>query len=349
MAGKDDGEERNLPPTARRLQRLRQDGQVPRSADFEKTTGLTVALIYLIFTWRDTIDRFKASFMVSDASMPGGFMEEVSIAAKAQLQLLGDLIIPVVAIVCGAHILAIILDAKGIPLNFKAITPNFGKLNPVQGAKELFALRNFFELLKGLASMIVIITVNVFIFKWYLNDLMWSPSCGKECVMNVMVWLYGISIAASLLLLIIVALIDMPLSRILFNRDNKMTLSELKREQKEDSGAPEIRQARRALAQEIAQTAGYTGLSKANIVIAFGDRAVALVFKQNETAAPIIAARTFDKASDFIREAAMRKLPIVEEPELLLKLMEGAPGSYIPAPTFNEVARILIQTGVVKM
>lgn len=351
MANKDDGEERNLPPTGRRLQRLRdQEGQVPRSKDFEKTLALIAFLVYFIFSWRDTVARFKTSFLVADTSMPQGFAAEIARALQAQLHLLNDLLVPIFAIVIGTHILAIILDAKGVPLNFKAITPNFGKLNPVQGFKQLFALRNLFELLKGLALIIAVVSVNAFLFKWFLNDLLWSPSCGESCVAEVMVWLYGMSVGISVLLLIIIAMVDLPLSRILFKRDNKMTLSELKREQKEDSGAPEIRAARRQLAEQIAQTSGYVGLSKANIVIAFGDRAVALVFKQNETAAPIVAARTFDRADEFIREAALRKLPIVEEPELVLKLLDGgAPGNYIPTPTFNDVARILIQTGIVKM
>jgi type III secretion protein U len=184
----------------------------------------------------------------------------------------------------------------------------------------------------------------------FLNDLVWAPSCGEGCVLNVMIWLYGTSIGISVLLLLVVALIDFPLSRILFNRDNKMTVSELKREQKEDSGSPEIRQARKQMADQIAQTSGYIGLSKVDIVFAFGDRAVGLVFRQGETAAPIIAARTFDKAQDFIKEAALRKLPVVEEPEILLKILDsGTIGSYIPMSTFNDVARVLIQTGIVKM
>lgn len=350
MAGKNDGEERNLPPTERRLQRLRQDGQVPRSKDFETTLALIAALIYFIFSWRDIVDQLKASFLVSNATMPQGFLEEAGRALKAQLQLLNDILVPAFAIVMGAHIIAIILDARGLPLNFKAVTPNVSKLNPVQGLKQLFSLKNLFELLKGAITMTIICIVNIFLFQWFLNDLVWSPSCGESCVMTVMIWLYGLSIGISVLLLIIVALVDIPLSRILFKRDNKMTVSELKREQKEDSGDPQIKQARRALAQEIAQTSGYIGLSKADIVLAFGDRAVALVFKQGDTAAPIIAARTFDQASEFIREAALRKLPVVEEPELLLKILDGgAPGSYVPMDTFNDVARVLIQTGVVKM
>ncbi len=351
MAQNDGGEERNLPPTARRLQRLReQEGQVPRSKDFETTLALIAALVYFTFTWREIVDRLKINFLVFDTTMPQGFVAEIARALNAQLDLLNATLVPLFAIVGGAHIVAIILDAKGIPLNFKAITPNFSKLNPVQGVKQLFSLRNLFELLKGIALITTIFFVNFFLFKWFIKDLVLSPSCGDACVVNVMAWLYGSSIGISVILLIIIAMIDIPLSRILFKRDNKMTVSELKREQKEDTGDPQIRAARRQMAREIAETAGYVGLAKANIVIAFGDRAVALVFKQGETAAPIIAARTFDKAADFIKEAALRKMPVVEEPELLVRLLDGGSlGGFIPMTTFNDVARILIQTGVVRM
>ncbi len=348
MAG--DGEEKNLAPSDRRLAKLRQDGQVPRSQDFEKTLALIAALGYFIFSWREILTDLQASFLTFDVTMPQGFVAEMGRAFTAQLQLLQNIMIPAVSIIMGAHILAIILDAKGLPLNFKAVTFNIGKLNPVQGVKQLFSVKNLFELIKGFTVIIVICSINYFLFRWYINDLLWSPSCGEGCVTTVMLWLYGYSIGASLIVLVIVAMIDIPLSRILFKRDNKMSVSEMKREQKEDSGSPEIRSARRQMAEQIAQTSGYVGLSKANIVLAFGDRAVALVFVQGETAAPIIAARTFDQAAEYIKEAALRKMPIVEEPELVLKLLEGgAPGNYIPMPTFNDVARVLIQTGLVKM
>jgi type III secretion protein U len=348
--GNEGGEERNLPPTERRLQRLRQQGQVPRSKDFETALALLAALVYFVFAWRGIAERMQVTFLVFDPAMPQGFLAEVSRALNAQLRLLQEILIPLFVVVFGAHILAIILDAKGLPLNFKAITPNFSKLNPVQGVKQLFSLRNLFDLLKGIALITAIFGVNYFLFTHYLNDLVWAPGCGDSCVMNVMIWLYGSSIAISIILLIIIALIDLPLSRIIFKRQNKMTVSELKREQKEDSGAPEIRAARKQMAEQIAQTSGYIGLSKVDIVIAFGDRAIGLVFRQGDTAAPIIAARTFDRAADFIKEAALRKLPIVEEPELLVKLLDGgALGNFIPMATFNDVARILIQTGVVKV
>jgi type III secretion protein U len=351
MAQNEGGEERNLPPTARRLQRLRDtEGQVPRSKDFETALGLVAAFAYFLFSYRGIVDRLKTAFLLTDPTMPQGFIAEIGRALNAQLQLLNDILIPLFVIVFGAHVLAIILDAKGIPLNFKAITPNFSKLNPTQGVKQLFSLRNLFDLIKGICLITAIVLANTFLFRHFLNDLVWAPSCGDACVMNVMIWLYGSSIAISLILLILIALIDLPLSRFLFKRDNKMTVSELKREQKEDTGSPEIRAARRQMAEQIAQTSGYIGLSKVDIVIAFGDRAIGLVFRQGETAAPIIAARTFDQAKEFIKEAALRKLPVVEEPELLVKLLEsGALGNFIPMSTFNDVARVLIQTGVVKM
>ena len=80
----------------------------------------------------------------------------------AQLRLLSEILVPLFVIVGAAHVLAIILDAKGIPLNFKAITPNFSKLNPVQGAKQFFSLAQPVRSVEGFATIIAVVSHQLF-------------------------------------------------------------------------------------------------------------------------------------------------------------------------------------------
>lgn len=349
MAPRDTGEERNIWPTHRRLQRLRREGVVPRSRDFQTSITLLAVVAYLVFSWRTISSRLQAAFLIVDPSMPGGFPAELSRVVGGIYKLASEVFLPLAAVGILGAIAGAMIDGRGFPIQSKALAPNFQRLSPAEGLKNLFSLRNLLDFGKGVLVALLVLGGNVILFRTFYNDLMWSPSCGGGCVFKVFSYLIGGSILLGLIIVLAIAFIDLPLARWQFMRDNKMSVSEYKRELKEEEGDPMIRRARRQQILRVSQASEFVGVHRAHLVLAFGDSAVALTYVAGRTAAPIVAARTRTDGAELIRRAAELHLPIVQEPTLVALILESANvGDFVPNATFDEVARVLVQAGVIQ-
>lgn len=350
MAGNDDGEEKVFWPTPRRLQQLRREGQVPHSRDFISSFGLIFAVVFLATYWKGIFGRLQAALLSVNLQSSRPFADELARLWSALFRIGLEIIIPTFSVVMAGILLGAMLDSRGFPLNIKALAPNFGALSPGQGIKRIFALRNLVELVKGLILIAAIISANYLLFRHFLNTVLWSPTSGVAGVVGSAFAVLGSSVAIGVLILILMTLADLPMSRFLFMRDNRMSHTDLKRENREEMGDPQIRRMRRGQAEMQAQAAGFTGLDRANFLFVGGPAAVAVSYKHGTTAAPIIAARTRDQAQAFLQRAIEKGLIIVEDAELVGKFFDGgsAVGEYIPSATFQPVARLLLQHGFIE-
>jgi type III secretion protein U len=347
VAKKDDAEEATFDPSAKRLRRLREDGQVPRSQDFTGAVSLIAVLIYL-FLARDTIlEQFRVAFRDAPTFAPISFWDRVVQSGALLSQLTLMLSLPFIAITIFSALLATILDVKGFLFSLKPMTPNIGKLNPFEGIKNLFTMRSLIDLIKSLIKIGILFTAVGVVVKMHLNDAFWAPTCGVSCVMYVGLVLVAWIMAIGALLLLVAAAIDLLISRWLFTRDNKMTLTEMKREQKEDYGSPEVRSARRAERNRMSQGAGLTGLNAANMFVQGRDGIVGIAYKPQLSGVPIVAAKAMRiNMDEFINNANERGIRIIQDPALAASLMKtGRVGEPIPRDTFTPVARALIQAG----
>lgn len=350
MAGNDDGEEKVFWPTPRRLQQLRREGQVPRSRDFATSFGLIFALVFLAVYWKGIFGRLEAALLSVNLQSSRPFLDEVARLWSSLFRIGLEIIVPTFSVVIAGILLGSMLDARGFPLNIKALAPNFGALSPGEGLKRIFAVRNLVELVKGLILIAAIVGANYLLFRYFLNTVLWAPTSGVPGVVGTMTAVLGSSVGIGVLILILVTMADLPMSRWLFLRDNKMSHTDLKRENREEQGDPQIRRQRRGQAEMQAQAAGFTGLDRANFLFISGPAAVAVSYKHGTTAAPIVAARTRDQSAAFLKRAGEKGLIIVEDGELVGKFLDGgsAVGEYIPSSTFQPVARLLLQHGFIQ-
>ncbi|HRJ69011.1 MAG TPA: EscU/YscU/HrcU family type III secretion system export apparatus switch protein [Beijerinckiaceae bacterium] len=349
MAPRDTGEERNIWPTQRRLQRLRREGVVPRSRDFQTSISLLAVVVYLVLGWRSISNRLQAAFLIVDPSMPGGFSAEYHRVVSGLFKLATEVFLPIALVGITGALAGAIIDGRGLPVQSKALAPNFQRLSPAEGLKNLFSLRNLLDFGKGVLVALLVLGGNVLLFRTFYNDLMWSPSCGGACVFKVFAYLIGGSILIGLIIVLAIAFIDLPLARWQFLRENKMSVSEYKRELKEEEGDPLIRRARRQQILRASQSSEFIGVHRAQIVLAFGDSAVALTYLAGKTAAPIVAARTRTDGAELVRRGAELHLPIVQEPTLVALILESANvGDFVPNATFDEVARVLVREGIIR-
>jgi type III secretion protein U len=251
MAGKDSSEEKKHPPTMRRLNELRREGQVPRSQDLPPALSLVLAILALLVTGSALFQRMGAT-MASDIAVSS---EAFATRVSSMIVLVSDAALIVLAPVFVAAMLGLLLasvvDAGGLPISVKSVTPDLTHLNPVEGMKRIFGLPSLINLVKGVIKIVLIGVAIWFVVRLRLNDMLWAPTCGLGCLQLVTIYLVLPLIVLGAIILLVMALIDLKLARWTFKRENRMSETELKRDRREDMGDPLFKGARRQIREEI--------------------------------------------------------------------------------------------------
>lgn len=147
-----------------------------------------------------------------------------------------------------------------------------------------------------------------------------------------------------LIVVLLVALIDVPLQDFLFKSRLKMSHEEVKQEHKESEGNPQLKGKIRQKQREIADRASVSAVPKADFVVTNPTHyAVALRYDDASMAAPQVIAKGTDLVALKIREiAGAHQIPVLESPMLARALYAHADlDQAIPAALYTAVAQVL--------
>jgi flagellar biosynthetic protein FlhB len=123
-----------------------------------------------------------------------------------------------------------------------------------------------------------------------------------------------------------------------------MTRNEIREENRESEGAPEIKSRIRSAQQAIARRRMMQAVPTASVVITNPTHfAVALRYEEGRMSAPVVVAKGADEVARRIREvAAEHKVPLVEAPPLARVLYRAVDlGAEVPAVLYAAVAQVL--------
>jgi flagellar biosynthesis protein FlhB len=151
-------------------------------------------------------------------------------------------------------------------------------------------------------------------------------------------------VAMMLLVVAIVAGIDVPLQIFMHKSRLKMSFEEIKQENKESNGNPQIRARQRAKAREIANRSSVAQVPKADFVLMNPTHyAVALRYDEATMNAPQVISKGSDLLAFKIREIAKNhSIPVLESPVLARALFAHAElDREIPSALFGAVAQVL--------
>ena len=347
MSGKDDSEEATLEPSAAKLKQLRDQGQVPRSQEVTGAVTLIAVLFFVLGTYQSILDSFAIAFIDNPAFLAAPFEERMHEAARMTVRLLFELSLPVMGVAAIAALVATMLDVGGFLFSLQSLTPNFAKFNPAEGIKNMFKVKNLIELFKSTIKIIIFFICIYVILRNFVNDIFWAPTCGMGCIFDVGGTIIMYIILISTFLVLLFAVIDFAISRIMFIRDNKMTQTEMKREMKESFGDPHVRGERNRIRKEIADTAGLVGPKAANLWIAGAAGMVGIAYKPDLSGVPMLAAKALGDNEARARGLAQENdVAIDNNPELFKMLItQGKIGQPIPRDSFTEVAQALVRAG----
>jgi type III secretion protein U len=335
--------EKTLKPTPRRLREARKKGEVARSKEVDSLVCFIVLWISLRlgggFLW-NRLARILDHAALAPVALADGQPWQV------QLQGMGldalSVIAPIAGVTVALLTLAGFMQTRGM-LSFVPLTPKFDRLNPGQGLRNLFTLRQLFELGKMLLKATLLLSM----LAWFLSAALalvvkafYAPATEAVQMAAVLVWrLMGWAAA----IYAACAAVDYGHQFYEFMKKQKMSLEELRREIRENEGNPLIKRERRSIArQTIFKQAANFAASASVVVVNPTHIAVALFYERGTTLLPKVVAKGADAEALEIRAHAVRKgVPVLEDKPLARRLFREVPlNHYINEELIDAVAAV---------
>jgi flagellar biosynthetic protein FlhB len=331
--------------TPKRRSEARKKGQVARSTDLGGAVVLLAALAALAAFGPGIVDGLAGTMrgMLADAAHP----DKVSAAGLAPLlQGAGMALVVAVAPVALACLLAGLaanVAQVGFRLTPAGLRPDPKRLNPIQGAKNIFGANAVFETFKSSGKVAIVGAIAAMALLPNMAGLaalvgIEPPQLGSEIASRAagIAWKAG---AAYLL----IAFADLAWQRRRFDKQLRMAKDEVKREQKEEAVSPELRASQRRRQQQMSRGRMMAAVLGADVVVANPTHFAVALSYDGERAAPVVVAKGQDLIALEIRRVAEENgVPVVENPPLARSLFDTvALEAEIPEDFYRAVAELL--------
>ena len=342
-----DAEAKTLPATPRKLRKAREKGQVASSSDFVAGMHVILGVLAIVFTWHQMAGVFTTVFSRSVDGFESVDASTVYDQTRLTAWSLIGAMAPMMFVLWLGAIVTNMLHKRGIPFSLHPITPDFNRLNPARGFQKIFSGRNAIEFAISCARIIVWFSAIALVLYLTLGQALFSSVCGIGCVARASLDTVGMVLIVAAVLLLIAGLIDLPLQIALFMKEQRMSMTELRREQKEQLGTPEMRSYRHERAREIVEGAAASG-EEPVVVIADGRRiAIGIFFERGKTPIPIVTEKARGgAAANYLAAAAERGIPIERDRDLARDLYKKVEeNGRIREKHFEPVALALAKAG----
>jgi flagellar biosynthetic protein FlhB len=343
--GEDSSQDKSEEPTAKRIEKSKEEGQVPRSKELNTTVLLMVGSGGLLMYGGELGNSMK-KIMLSSFSIPREVIFDTNqmglYFANAAIEA-STVLMPLLFALFFSSILGSIA-LGGWLLSAKAMAPKFSRMSILKGLKRMFALKALVELLKAIAKVSVVLFFAVLILDSRTEELLGLSQESILLAMEHAVQILGWSFFYLSCTMIVIAMADVPFQIYDHHKNLKMTKQEVKDEYKDTEGKPEVKGRVRQLQREIAQRRMMADVPEADVVITNPTHyAVALRYNPEKDAAPILLAKGNDQTALKIREIAkVHGIEIVSAPPLARSVYHHSEiGQEIPSGLYMAVAQIL--------
>lgn len=341
----DSGQEKTEQPTAKKLADAKKKGQVPRSKELNSTTTMVFGAMGLLF---------MGSYMISHIVlvMQEGFSltrEQVFDSHEVIERLdfaINEAFAGIAPFLVLMTITALFTPALlgGWAFSGEALAFKGDRINPLKGLKRIFSSNGLMELVKAIAKFLVVSVIAIFYMWGQADELLGLGSQPLSVALSHGAYLLGMSFLVISCALILISAIDVPFQLWDHSQKLKMTLQEVRDEMKDTEGKPEVKSKVRQLQQEMAQRRMMEAVPEADVIITNPTHyAVALKYKHEQMAAPVVVALGKDLIALKIREIAQAyDIEIFEAPPLARALYAHSDiGREIPGHLFFAVAQVL--------
>jgi flagellar biosynthetic protein FlhB len=341
-----EGEDRTEAATARRRSDARKKGQVAKSTELSSVAVLFGLLLVVHNTMQGAGKLVHSQLETTLLNLNNlnftteRLWQDGTFAILTFLRVLAPIVL--VAMVIG--VVVNVIQTGGILWAIESVQPNFQKLNPLTGVKNLFSARSLVELFKncykiGIVGWLAWLTIrNSFpnlMGLWRMESSMAMATVGE------LIYQMALRIVGTMLIL---AMLDYAYQRYRHEKELRMTKQEVKQEFKQNEFDPQIRSRIRAKQREMSKKRMMDAVPSADVIITNPTHyAIALQYNPDMMVAPVVVAKGVDLLAQRIREIAIDSdVPIVENRPLARALYSQVEiGQEIPAEMYEAVAEVL--------
>ena len=332
-------------PTAKRLSKARQDGNIPVSTEVKSTAMLLAALVVVgvIAPWvANNLTMFLRTFIEHPDSMHLDVDSLrtmfTSVIWRVAVLMAFPMLVMVIAAVIGT------MAQVGFAYTPKKLAFNLGNLSPISGFKRMFSLTSLVEAGKGIVKMVIVGVLVGFI----VVPAMSHPD--KVIDQDLRVTLTEIHhLIVMVLMLVVLVMAALAAADYLYQNWQhkeklKMSKQEVKDEHKEQDGDPKVKSRIRNLRLERHRTRMMAAVSRASVIVTNPTHyAVALEYDMDTMAAPVVTAKGVDFLAKRMRQVAeIHDVPIVENPPLARALYAAVDIDHpIPTEHYKAVAEVI--------
>lgn len=338
-------DERQLPASERKLQKAREDGQVPRSREAAHAASLIAALLTLAL-YGPAFAQHCLTLIRSCLRIDPALTRDPQLALNAAASEAGHALLAVLPILIAPVAAACLatLGIGGLVLTLKPVTPDLSKLDPTAGIGRIFSVKSLIELGKLAGIALAVGAVGFWIvvdslprFASYAGmPLPLALASAGEDLRLGLLWACAVVIVA--------AAVDGPLQIWRHRKDLMMTPAEAKQEYKETEGDPHIKGKIKERQRAMSRNRMLAAIPKANVVVTNPTHyAVALQYDEGGQGAPRVVAKGADLMAARIREIAREAgVPLLEAPPLARALYRHVElEQEIPGALYSAVAQVL--------
>lgn len=341
----DSSQEKTEQPTAKKLEKSREDGQVPRSKELSMAIIMVFGAAFLLMTGGTIIDNIS-QMLTSSLTIDRPVLMDTAKLPSILLATLVEGLLAVMPFLLLTLVLALITPALigGWLFSTKAIGFKPNKLNPLSGLKRMFGTQALMELTKALVKFILVAGIGYLVVSSQIGHLLALGQMPLQVAMQegATIILWGFFYMC--LSLMVIAAIDVPYQIYAHTEKLKMSMQDIKDEMKEMEGRPEVKAQVRQRQREMAMGRMLDDVTNADVVITNPQHfAVALVYDQAGSGAPVVLAKGQGEMAARIRELAeAESVQILQMPLLARALyFTSEIKEEIPEGLFVAVAQVL--------
>ncbi|MFL0165468.1 fused FliR family export protein/FlhB family type III secretion system protein [Candidatus Clostridium helianthi] len=341
------GDDKTEEATPKKKSESRNKGQIARSKDVSVAITMVICTLLISSLWgmltsgfKDVLIYFLNFPMIKD--FDNATISNLAITTVIKI---GSYLLPFALPIMVGGIIASLLQT-GFIITAEPLKPSFGKLNPLNGLKNMISKRSMVDLSKNL---IIITIISIICYKYISGNYqsilgisnLYLPSLSDE-VKNLVVGIFK----QICIVLVIIAAIDYFLQVRMHNKEMRMTKQEIKDEYKQSEGDPKLKGKIKQRQRELGMKRMMQSVADATVVITNPTHlAIAIKYEEGkDMEAPKVVAKGADYVAFKIKSIAKEnEVPVIENKPLARLMYDRVEiDDDIPQDLYQAVAEILV-------
>ncbi|RKP55473.1 flagellar biosynthesis protein FlhB [Cohnella endophytica] len=331
--------------TPKKRQDSRKKGQVAKSAEIPSSLILLACICCLLvlgpFLQKQLLSMFGDVFL---------HRLTMEVTEQNVLSMFGHYAVQILILLAPIFLIVLLVAFSsyyvqiGWLFTLEPLKPKLSKLNPLNGAKNIFGVRSIVEMLK---SSLKLFSVGIIVYSVLWSEKKRFLELANMPVQDIFAFVTSLAVRLGIFvaaLLFVLAIADFMYQRYEFEKNLKMSKQDIKDEHKNAEGDPLIKGKIRERQRRMALMRMMQEVPKADVIITNPTHfAVALKYDPAKMDAPTVIAKGQDYLALRIREIAKQNDVITMENKPLARALfeRTEVGESVPGDLFQAVAEVL--------